>query len=252
MKKLCLLLCLAFAVSSFAQTNLNAYKYVIVPKTFGFLKEENQYKLNALTEFLFNKYGFVALMEDSDMPADLNANGCLALRSNVLNESSLFTTKLKVELKDCKNQLVFSSKIGSTKEKEFEKAYQLALREAFESVAELDHQYDDSLNTAQQVAPPVAPVAAPVAATPVVANTVANTTPVQTDVSQILYAQAITNGYQLVDSTPKVVYKLKQTNTKDVFLVEGQQAMVRKDGDVWVLEYYEGDALKTKTLNIKF
>ncbi|HET8754196.1 MAG TPA: hypothetical protein VFM59_07520, partial [Salinimicrobium sp.] len=40
---------------------VNNYKYVIVPETFEFQDEPNEHQLNALTEFLFEKYGFEAL-----------------------------------------------------------------------------------------------------------------------------------------------------------------------------------------------
>lgn len=259
MKKLYILICLSLSLNSFAQVDLNNYKYVIVPEAFEFLKEPNQYQLNALTEFLFNKYDFTAVMENASMPEDLSANICLALRANVLNESGLFTTKLKVELKDCKNQLVYTSEIGSSKEKEYKKAYQEALREAFESIEALGYEYNG--NAVGTAPTPVVsantqptntvPATAAAVTAPVAANASSGSVP-NVDNSEVLYAQAISNGYQLVDRTPKVVYKLKQTNTKDLFLVEGQQAMVRKSGDTWVLEYYEGDELKTKTLNIKF
>ena len=48
---------LVFISGAFSQTNLNNYKYVIVPKKYDFLKEEDQFRLNGLTKFLFEKYG---------------------------------------------------------------------------------------------------------------------------------------------------------------------------------------------------
>ena len=68
----------------------------------------------------------------------------------------------------------------------------------------------------------------------------------------VLYAQEIENGYQLVDSTPKVVYKVKKTHLDQVYLVEGKSAIVFKKGDDWVVEFYENNVLKQLTLNIKF
>ena len=112
-----------FVVASiFAQTNLNNYKYIIVPNKFDFLKEDNQYRMNELAQFLFDKYGFTALMEGSEYPEDLTLNRCLALRSNVLKESGMFKTRLKVILKDCNDRVVFTSNTGESREKEFEAA----------------------------------------------------------------------------------------------------------------------------------
>ena len=58
------LIFLCIVPNTFSQTNLNDYKYVIVPNSFDFLKYEDQYQLNSLTKFLFNKNGFTAIMED--------------------------------------------------------------------------------------------------------------------------------------------------------------------------------------------
>src|SRR5690606_9893925 len=79
-----------------------------------------------------------------------------------------------------------------------------------------------------------------------------NTTEAKKEFSGVLYAQAIDNGFQLVDSSPKVVYKIKNTSMENVFLVEGKNATLYKKGDVWILEYYDNDVLKQEELNIKF
>ena len=52
---LILLMCIS---KGFSQSELNSYKYVIVPDSYGFLKGvEDKYQLNALTQFLFEKNG---------------------------------------------------------------------------------------------------------------------------------------------------------------------------------------------------
>src|SRR5690606_15447880 len=57
----------------------------------------------------------------------------------------------------------------------------------------------------------------------------------------MLYAQPIDNGFQLVDSTPKVLYKIKSTSTPDVFIVTSVNGTLTKKGNSWLLEYYEND-----------
>src|SRR5690606_1343201 len=44
--------------------------------------------------------------------------------------------------------------------------------------------------------------------------------------SEVLYAQSIENGFQIVDSTPKVVMTLLPTAAKDVFTVKNKNAIV--------------------------
>src|SRR5690606_6747246 len=55
-----------------------------------------------------------------------------------------------------------------------------------------------------------------------------NTPEAKKEFSGVLYAQAIENGFQLVDSSPKVVYKIKNTSMENVFLVEGKNATLYK------------------------
>ena len=59
---------------------------------------------------------------------------------------------------------------------------------------------------------------------PEIVNTVAE---ISTE-SGVLYAQPTANGYQLVNSIPKVIYILNKTNTTDVYLIEGQDGVVYK------------------------
>ena len=98
------LIVFCFVSSTFSQTTINDYKYVIVPKSFNFLKSIDQYQLNSLTKFLFNKYGFTAIMEDEVFPKDLVYNGCLALRTDVEKLKGFFITKLVVVLRNCKDR----------------------------------------------------------------------------------------------------------------------------------------------------
>lgn len=124
--------------------NLNSYKYVEVPEKFDFLKESNQYQLNELTKFLFEKYGFKAFLVSEEKPLDWNNTTCGVLRANVIDDSGLFQTKLQVVLKNCKNEEVFTSKVGSSKEKDYKLSYHEALRDAFSSFEAIDYSYDQN------------------------------------------------------------------------------------------------------------
>jgi len=133
----------------FAQKNINSYKYILVPKQFEFQKSADQYQLNSLTKFLFEKSGFNVLFTDENFPADLAANSCLGLKAKVNNDSGMFSTKMNLELTDCYNQVVFSTKDGKSKEKDYKTAYYEALRMAFVDIENLNYAYDGS-NTANE------------------------------------------------------------------------------------------------------
>lgn len=139
-----LVLCL-YLTTGFAQDNLNDYKYVIIPKSYSFLKGvEDKYQLNSLTKFLFEKYGFKALNIDDEYPIDLNENPCLAVAADVKSDSKLFVTKLSVTLMDCRNRQVYESVVGKSKEKQYKIAYQESLRNAFMSIKTLNYKYEPS------------------------------------------------------------------------------------------------------------
>lgn len=250
MKKIFLLLALTMACTVFAQENpVNNYKYVIVPHKFEFFKEPNKYNMNELTKMVFEKYGFTVFYADQKLPDELALNKCLALYGDLENDSGLLTTGLYILLKDCGGQVIYKSGKGSSKTKDFKKAYYEALREASASMASLNYQYNGGNSTTKAVAveevkfKPLQP-AIPAQATETLSIVNENQ----------LFAQPIANGYQLVDMSPKVVLKMYKTSLPDNFTAqgEGKNGVVFKKGSEWFFEYYKDDKLVSEKLNIKF
>lgn len=136
-----------------AGQSLDQYKYILIPETYEFTGEVDQYRLNSMTKFLFEKEGFNTLMKTEERPADLRQNPCLGLTPKLENNSGIFVSKLVLKLEDCYGKVVFASEEGRSREKEFEAAYQEALRWAFESVKELNYQYDPGSGVATNVQP---------------------------------------------------------------------------------------------------
>lgn len=250
-----------------AQNSVNGYKYVIVPQKFDFLKKENQYQVNALTKFLFEKYNFNAVYANN-LPVDIEQSSCLALKADVKDNSNMFTTKLSVELTNCRGEVVFVSEEGKSKEKDYKTAYHDALRKTFTSVEELNYSYDPSMSiVSQRQAVTTAPAAveksrAATAASEAAAEPAERQKAVAevqhapvaktVDKNTVLYAQPVENGYQLVDSSPKVIFILQKTSADNVFIIRDKNGMLtRKDGK-WIAEYYENGKHVEQELNIKF
>ena len=294
MKKTVLILLAIVALTSVsAQQSLNDYKYVIVPNKFEFLKEADEYRLNALTKYLFEKYNFEALMEDETLPSDYGKNNCLALKADVLDESTMFKTKLLIQLKNCKNEIIHTSSLGESREKNYKVAYNQALRSAFASIEAANYSYNfknavvnDEVKEVNNEAAEIeilkeeikilkeekeAVIKQPVEFKEVVdheevteqeevgeVSEVAKETVAVSTISEIkqnldvLYAQKIQNGYQLVNKTPEVLYKIKETGMSNVYLVEGEHAILYKLDANWILEYYQNQKLQTKIIHIKF
>jgi len=146
MKKLVSICIFIFCTSLFAQGNINSFKYVLVPKQYEFQKKEDQYQINSLTKFLFNKHGFTAIFSEDSYPTDLANNGCLALRAVIKKQPGLFNTKLNISLYNCKNKIVFTTNEGYSKLKDFKRAYHEAIRMSFKDIENLDYAYNVKLD----------------------------------------------------------------------------------------------------------
>lgn len=133
MRKYQIILFLFLSTTVFSQTNLNDYNYVVVPRTFAFVGEEDAFQVNSLTKFLFNKYGFNAYFPDEVA----NLQRCDGVYADVVGNSPFIKAEVEVILKDCSGAEIFRSQVGSSKYKDFKKAYHDAFRESFESIAAL-------------------------------------------------------------------------------------------------------------------
>ncbi|TQI69806.1 hypothetical protein JM79_0699 [Gramella sp. Hel_I_59] len=131
--------------------NLNDYKYIIVPESYDILGKTNQYQLNALTKFLFEKNGFQTIMKTETWPEDLQQNPCLGVSPVLVENSGLFVTKMHIELQDCKGITVYKTREGKSKEKEFQAAYQESFRDAFQNLADLQYEYKSNSGIAESV-----------------------------------------------------------------------------------------------------
>lgn len=248
---------LLFTATAFAQNTINNYRYVLVPERFDFFKMDNQYGLNTLTKLLLDEKGFTAFVGTEEMPPAVVANKCNALKAEVVQKKGLFVTNLTLVLKDCQGNIVFKSKEGKSREKEFQTAYDLALRDAFTSFNDVPYKYDSTTITqAQPQQPAVAPLATTTPPPPPLAPAPAQapTAPAVTDATGTLYAQPTPTGYQLIDTTPQKVLTLFKTSVQDHFIGESGSSngiVFKKDGE-WFFEYYKDNKLTSLKLQIKF
>lgn len=136
----------------YAQNPLDSYKYIIVPKKFDFLRKENQYRVNSQTKYLFDSNGYTTLLKGEEYPDDLLSNPCLGVEANVIDESNTFTSKVRISLTNCQDQVVYTTEQGRSKEKEYAKSYSLALNNAFKSIAEMGYEFNPDLALVPSVA----------------------------------------------------------------------------------------------------
>ncbi|MDG1779077.1 MAG: hypothetical protein P8H23_07000 [Flavobacteriaceae bacterium] len=233
----------------FAQNDINNYKYVSVSERFDFLKYADQYQVNSLTKFLLKKNGFVVLEGSDNYPKDLSENRCLLLNVDVLKLKGFLKTKLEVQFRDCNNELIFKSSIGSSKEKDYKKSYHEALRAAFESVAALNYNYVIQVPETSAASipvptpsdvpqPPVIPTAVEVVPTPPVPeNSSVAPTVTEQEIPQI-QVNATAYGFEVKDVVSgAVLHALHATIYDGIFLIDNKPGIAYKRGNRWVREY---------------
>lgn len=277
--KILYILLFAMGLSGAVNAQLNNYKYIIVPKKFEDFKYINQYQTSTLTKYFFEENGFEVVYDDA-LPVELANERCLGLTANLIDGSTMFTTKITITLKDCNNVEIFKSVKGVSKIKAYDESYREALQRAFVSFAGMNYEYEpmdkqdskegaavtvsfkDDVKSVKETKEHVEEQKAtmeeqvyksvePKPTNIVKAVSEEKIVPAPTGT---LYAQPIENGYQLVDSTPKIVLKLEETSMDNVFMTDfnGNNAVVfQKDGK-WLLEYSENGKKVQKELNIKF
>lgn len=249
MKKYLLLFLTILSFSGYAQNTINNYKYVLVPEKFSFLKQDDQYKLNSLSKRLLEDKGFTVYFDNADLPTEIANNKCTALNLEVTEKNSMFTTGLTILLKDCKGNVLFKGKEGKSREKDYEAAYNLATREAFKPLNEVQYAYTPAENAPSQEIVKRMEITVPV-------NQVA-AQPITTEAPQAagtLYAQPTANGYNLIDTAPKIVLTLLKTSAENYFIANNgsSNGIVFKRDENWFFEYYKNNQLVAEKLVIKF
>lgn len=254
MKIKILLTALLCSFIGFAQS-VNDYKAVIVPLRYDFTKTDNQYRMATLSKSNLLKAGFEAFYTNEQLPEGYT-DRCQVLYIDVIKDSAFLTTKLSVQFKDCFGQVVFTSEVGKSKEKDYEVAYREALDNAFKSVYALHYKYSGTPVAISRTPTATKAAVATTAVTTVAATQVAAVTP-SPDLKDpnLLYAQPTESGYQLIDKTPKVVMKLFKTSQPNVYIASKdnvQGSLILKEDGQWYFESYQNDKLVSEKIVVKF
>ncbi len=244
------------------QINLDKYQYIIVADQFDFLKEADQYQTSSLTKFLLEKKGFKVFLSSENLPDKLFEDRCLSLFASVKEESGFLTLKNMIEIKDCYGKIIYTSKVGKTKLKDYKKGYQDAIRRAYETMEDFEYSYNPTLVSEEKKVEKEEIIAKNIS-DEVVSNVVVSPKVIITSEDKntettkgknltTLYAQAIENGFQLVNTKPEVIFILLKTNVKDTYLIKDKNGSFYKKDSIWVAEYYLGNKLVKEEYQVKF
>lgn len=252
MKKLFLLIALVFSGLSFSQ-GMNDYKYALVPARFTIFKNDNYARLNVLAKMYMQKYGFESYITSETQPYDFANTNCNKVFVDLTENNNMFVTKVKVVIKDCNGKIIATSGEGTSREKDLKVAYSEAVRKAFASFPELaSHKYSPTAIDGPASEAPI--ITADVRKGKIEQEPPVQTLPTTQSNASTLYAQPISNGYQLIDSEPKVIMKIYKTSDKNVYTaVKGsiQGVLISKNGG-WFFEYYQNDNLVSEKVDVKF
>jgi hypothetical protein len=244
MKERFLFLLLFISSLSFSQS-VNDFKGVVVPLKFEFQKTENSYRINTMTKFSLIKAGFEAFYTNELISANYN-DKCKLLQVDVVSESSFMATKLYLVFKDCNGKVIFQSAVGKSREKEYQAAYTEALNLAFVSVYALHYKYNGKMDVNGFQQQSESTVVAPLVST-IVINEDSNSI-------GVLFAQPMVNGFQLVDSSPKVIMKIFKTSNASCYIAEKGtiKGVLVSELNQWFFEYYQDNKLISEKVLVKF
>lgn len=131
MKKIPLFTLMLAGAAIFGQ-KVSDYKYISVPEKFKAFDKEPYGLETALAKGLTTKQ-YTVIQVIKDWPAEAKDNPCSVGYANVLDNSNFLRNRVIIEIKDCKDKVVFTSK-GFSTIKDFKQGFQDALKQALIAV----------------------------------------------------------------------------------------------------------------------
>jgi hypothetical protein len=244
MKKIVFLSMLFFSMLSIAQEN---YKVIIMPKKFDFLKSENEYNLNVLCKSFFEKEGFQVYYITDKLPLEVANNRCNALFLDLIEDSNMFKTKIKIELKDCQNNVVSFSDETESREKNINAAYNEVTRAALISMKgfiNVRNSYAVSAENKKEVKESV-----------VLTEEKVTSNKQEISIENKKLVSVITkNGYNLVNENKNVKFELLKTSNPTIFIAKkgNVQGVFSLNGMNSVFESYQNNELIVEKVEVKF
>ena len=245
MKKF-LLLFILFTSYTFSQS-INDYQYVIVPIKFNFLKEKDKYRLNTLTKLLLQKYTFKSYLSTEQLPVEIENQRCGILYATVSENNNFFMTKVKVVLKDCKDEVVYETEFGTSREKEYATAYNEALRAAFKSFDKLNYKYQPSdkslgkIDEAAQVVKAKLEVTIPKKSVETIDANASYQETTEEMINKRLKVVQTDVGFELYDVSNVLVLTARKTSVANVFMAKAgdENGILQRGKDFnWYFDYY--------------
>ena len=239
---------------TYSQSSLNDYEMAIIPSKFKFQNEDNKYRINSTIKAFLKQKGFEAYVSSDVLPEGFLDYNCNKVFVNVLEENTLFSTKIKIEFKDCKQVVLFTTDLGESREKDLARAYNQALLLTLKSFDKAKYKfsgktyYDDEAQEKLKSHD--------------VENVSTEVTKVIKSEKEVIYEKVTKNDKSTANETfVKVINQANQqelvlykTTRNAIYLcVQNEKSgVVFAKNDIWFLEYLDNGKLVSEKLDIKF
>ncbi len=239
-----------FTLNVFSQgVDFSGYKYIVVSSKFEFVKERDGYQTSSLTKFLLQKKGFTVLLDNEEFPQDLSDDRCLALYASVLDNSNMFTSRNKIQLRDCRNNEVYTSAEGKSKDKDYKRSYHEAIRRAYNSMDALVYSYNPSLKT-KPTEKKLIKVEKPIKIEKTkVEPKVAKVSKVKKPQVSVLKFQK--NGLMINDAKRNETFTMLPSQKSDNYILISHNGLMYKSDGKWIVEFYKEGKLMSLTYDLK-
>ena len=217
MKKILALLIALFSIISFAQKK----QIILISSKFDFQSEKNSYNINNMLKAILVSNNYEVYFDDAVLPIEIAQNRCNALTGVLVDNSNLFLTKVKLQVKDCQNNLLFETAEVKSREKNIQDGF----IEVIKLLSPEIKKYKPAVFKNKDVVVPSSEIIA--------------TTNLKYQIIEIA------NGYAIMDATPKVVLQIYKTTNPSIFIADkfGIKGIFTKSGNKGIFEYYLNDKL---------
>ncbi|MEB3396300.1 hypothetical protein [Flavobacterium psychrophilum] len=248
---------LVFALISsvtYSQSSLNDYEMAIIPSKFEFQKEDNQYRISSTIKAFLKQKGFEAYVSTDVLPEGFLDYNCNKIFVNVLEENTLFSTRIKIEFKNCKQLVLFTTDLGESREKELGKGYNQALLLALKSFDKSRYKFSGKTYYDEEAQEKIK--------SRDVHSISSEVTKITKSEKGVTY-EKVTKQDALVTSEVfvKVVNQANQqelllykTSREGIYLCNqnGKNGVVFAKDEVWFFEYLENEKLISEKLDVNF
>ena len=217
MKKILVLLIALFSIISFDKKK----QIILISSKFDFQKEKNSYNINNMLKAILTSNNYEVYFDDAVLPIEIAQNRCNALTGVLVDNSNLFLTKVKLQIKDCQNNLLFETAEVKSREKNIQDGF----IEVIKLLSPEIKKYKPAVFKNKDVVVPSSEIIA--------------TTNLKYQIIEIA------NGYAIMDATPKVVLQIYKTTNPNVFIADkfGMKGIYTKLENKGIFEYYLNDKL---------